>query len=278
MLQAAKVSGKREQTMNIVIIGFGAIASYVSAKLSQDANVVVGWVLCREGRDSAAIDALGSGVKPINSVDDIPGDTDLVIECAGHAALAEHGPGVLQRGIDLICTSNGALAQPEVADSLSKAAQAGGSRLQLVSGAIGAIDAIAAANVGDIDRIVYRGRKPPQGWKGSPAEDVLDLDQLEEPACHFSGSAREAALRYPKNANVAATVALAGSGLDETRVELVADPTITENIHEIEVEGTFGRLQFRIDGKPLPGNPKSSALTAMSVVAAVRNRMAHIKM
>ena len=106
---------------------------------------------------------------------------------------------------------------------------------------------------------------------------MVDLDSLTEAACHFSGSAREAALRYPKNANVAATVALAGPGLDDTQVELVADPAITENIHEIEVEGTFGRLQFRIDGKPLPGNPKSSALTAMSVVAAVRNRMAHIK-
>ncbi|MEP1768993.1 MAG: aspartate dehydrogenase, partial [Anderseniella sp.] len=200
-----------------------------------------------------------------------------VIECAGHAALAEHGPAVLQRGIDLICTSNGALAQTELADRLDKAARAGGSQMELVSGAIGAIDAIAAAGVGEIDRIIYRGRKPPQGWKGSPAEDVVDLNNLTEPVCHFSGSARDAALRYPKNANVAATVALAGPGLDATRVELVADPTIAENIHEIEVDGTFGRLQFRIDGKPLPGNPKSSALTAMSVVAAVRNRMAHIK-
>jgi aspartate dehydrogenase len=263
--------------MNIVIIGFGAIASYVSARLSQDADVVVNGVLCRPGREAAALDALGSDVTPFNSVDDIPGDTDLVIECAGHSALDEHGPAVLQRGIDLICTSNGALAQPELADRLDKAARAGGSQMELVSGAIGAIDAIAAASVGDIDRIVYRGRKPPQGWKGSPAEDVVDLDNLTEAVCHFSGSAREAALRYPKNANVAATVALAGPGLDETRVELVADPAITENIHEVEVEGAFGRLQFRIEGKPLPGNPKSSALTAMSIVAAVRNRMARIK-
>ncbi|MEM9471458.1 MAG: aspartate dehydrogenase [Pseudomonadota bacterium] len=264
--------------MNIVIIGFGAIASYVVAKLPQHADVVVSAVLCREGREDAAVEALGSDVKPITSVAAIPDDTNLVIECAGHAALVQHGAAVLQRGIDLICTSNGALAQPQLADSLEKAAEAGASSLQLVSGAIGAIDAIAAANVGDIERIVYRGRKPPQGWKGSPAEDVVDLDGLTEPSCHFSGSAREAALRYPKNANVAATVALAGPGLDATQVELVADPAITENIHEIEVEGAFGRLQFRIDGKPLPGNPKSSALTAMSVVAAVRNRMAHIKM
>ena len=106
------------------------------------------------------------------------------------------------------------------------------------------------------------------------AEDAIDLDDLQDPAVHFSGTAREAALRYPKNANVAATVALAGPGLDETDVELVADPTITENIHEVEVEGAFGRMQFRIEGRPLPGSPKSSALTAMSIVAAVRNRVA----
>ena len=71
-------------------------------------------------------------------------------------------------------------------------------------------------------------------------------------------------------------MALAGPGLDATQVELVADPAIKENIHEVEVEGAFGRLQFRIEGRPLPDNPKSSALTAMSVVAAVRNRMARV--
>jgi aspartate dehydrogenase len=262
--------------MKIAIIGFGAIASYVVEKLSHDDDVEVGWVVCRPGRDSAAMDALGPGVTPIHSVEEIMPDMDVVLECAGHSAVKEYGPAILRRGMDLICVSTGALAQPELADQLEQAAKEGDSRLELVSGAIGAIDAISAANVGTIDKIVYRGRKPPKGWKGSPAEVVLDLDALMEPATHFSGSARDAALRYPKNANVAATVALAGPGLDETQVELVADPTITANIHEIEVEGAFGRLNFRIEGKPLPGNPKSSALTAMSVVAAVRKRMARV--
>ena len=88
---------------------------------------------------------------------------------------------------------------------------------------------------------------------------------------HFSGSARNAALEYPKNANVAASVALAGIGFDETTVELIADPDVTRNVHEVIAEGDFGCCEFRIEGQSLPDNPRSSAITAMSVVREILN-------
>ncbi len=264
--------------MNILLIGYGAIGCHVARALAGGSPAInIGWVLCREGRNEAAAQALGPAITAVNSIDEIGQSLDLAIECGGHAALAQHGPGLLARGIDVITVSNGALADSDLTKALEDAASRGDATLELVAGAIGAIDAIAAASTGSISKLVYRGRKPPASWKGSPAEDVLDLDNLDRPACHFSGTAREAALRYPKNANVAATVALAGNGLDNTQVELIADPAVTGNIHEIELVGDFGEMNLSINGNPLPGNPKSSALTAMSVVAAVRRRLARIR-
>ena len=167
--------------------------------------------------------------------------------------------------------SPGALADVDLYERLAAAARRGRSQLRIVSGAIGALDALSAARVGALQQVTYRGRKPPKGWRGSPAESKLDLDSLAEATVHFSGSARNAALEYPKNANVAASVALAGIGFDDTLVELVADPGATRNVHEIVAEGDFGRFEFRIEGASLPDNPRSSAITAMSVVREILN-------
>ena len=153
-------------------------------------------------------------------------------------------------------------------DACRDAASDGGTTLHLASGAIGALDCLRAARIGGLHSVTYIGRKPPQSWRGSPAEDKLDLDKLIAGAeTHFDGPARNAAIEYPKNANVAAAVALAGIGFDDTRVKLIADPNVNENIHEIQASGEFGSFHFEIRGNSLPDNPRSSALAAMSVVS-----------
>ena len=100
----------------------------------------------------------------------------------------------------------------------------------------------------------------------------------EEPAqteriIFFRGSAREAAARFPKNANVAATIALASLGLDRTQVLLGSDPHVSGPLGIIEAEGEFGRFNFEILALASPTNPKTSALTGHSLVAAVRDGM-----
>ena len=85
-------------------------------------------------------------------------------------------------------------------------------------------------------------------------------------------AAAEAARLYPKNAHLAAAVALAGLGLDRTQVELVADPSITENIGRIDAEGAYASLSVVVGGKSAADNPKTSQITGMSVLAALDNR------
>ncbi|PJI93119.1 aspartate dehydrogenase [Yoonia maricola] len=256
--------------LRIAIIGHGAIAVHVRGKLA-GLHVTEIAQIVRPGKES------GEDAPPrISDLNDLPLHPDLVIDCGGHQALAQHGPVALALGIDVMTVSLGALADRQVEQSLKDAATKGGARLHLVSGAIGGLDALRGASTGAIIEVSYIGRKPPGGWHGSPAEAVLDLDALTEAATHFSGTAREAALAYPKNANVAAAVALAGIGLDQTQVQLIADPTVTENLHEVTAKGDFGTFTFTIAGNGLPQNPRSSSLAAMSIVAALAERQKQI--
>jgi aspartate dehydrogenase len=259
----------------IALIGCGAIGTSVLELLQADAKLEVQAIVV-PAEALASAQATAERLAPrAQVVSSVPAEgIDLVVEAAGHAAIEAHVLPALQRGTPCIVASVGALSAQGLAERLEAAAIAGDTQVQLIAGAIGAIDALAAARVGGLDAVRYTGRKPPQAWKGTPAEQGRDLAALTSETVIFEGSAREAATLYPKNANVAATVSLAGLGLDRTLVRLIADPTVTENIHVVEAEGAFGNFELTMRNKPLAANPKTSALTVYSAVRALRNRVA----
>jgi aspartate dehydrogenase len=256
--------------MKLAIMGSGAIGRYAMKALAK-AGPGVAAVLYRSDPGP-----LPPGAVAAQRVADLPDGVTHLLDCAGHSGLAAHGPAALAAGIDVVSLSLGALADTGLAGDLEAAARAGGARLHLCSGAIGGLDALRAAAVGGLESVRYTGRKPPAGWRGSPAAAALDLETLTEAAIHFEGDARAAALLYPKNANVAAAVALSGLGFEATEVRLVADPAAAGNSHTVEATGAFGRFRFEITGAALPDNPKSSALAAMSAVAELRRLAAPI--
>lgn len=264
---------------SILLIGYGAIGATVASAMGESSNAEITHVLVKPGREENARKALGSSVMPVS---DLPlflqsgQRMDVVAECAGHAALKEYGSEILSAGIDLFSVSCGAIADAHLANALRVAAESGESQLKLLSGAVGGLDALSSGAVGKLEQVRYCGRKPPRGWSGSAAESIVDLATVEKPVTHFNGNAGTAAKQYPKNANVAASIAFAGIGFDDTQVELIVDPDTNSNVHEIQAQGEFGTFTMRIEGNALEGNPKSSALAAFSMVRALRNRYSPI--
>jgi aspartate dehydrogenase len=258
--------------LKVALIGFGAIGSEVFRRARSLPNLEIRQVLARPGRIAHVQAQIGSEAQAISGVDHLANDIDLVLEVAGHGALASHGMEVLEQGLDLCIASVGALADDTLRGRLSEAARRSRAHMHVLPGAIGGIDALAAAGLDGLTEVIYTGRKPPEAWAGSTEYEQLGLADSTGETVIFDGSAREAALQFPKNANVVATVALAGLGLDATRARLLCDPEAEGNSHHISARGPLVGLDYTTRGKPLPSNPRTSALTVLSALRSLRNR------
>ncbi|MGQ7248103.1 aspartate dehydrogenase [Halomonas sp. V046] len=252
----------------IAFIGMGAMGKKVVTSLQTKLDGTQFAFLEKPERTSAHGDEiLAQGFKDIDALLDwMP---DLVVECAGHEAVRELVPVVIERGINVVIASIGALSDSLLLANLNAAVAASGAKITLVSGAIGGLDALRGGMLSAVDSVIYEGRKPPAAWLGTPAEDAYDLMELTEETLLFEGNANDAARSYPKNANVTAAVALSGIGFDATQVKLIADPNVTENSHSLHVYGAFGEFFVVLKNNPLPENPRTSWLAALSVEEAV---------
>jgi aspartate dehydrogenase len=104
-------------------------------------------------------------------------------------------------------------------------------------------------------------------------ERDLPLDSYREDTVIFEGLAEEAARAFPATSNVAASLRLAIDPIAPipVRVRIIAVPGGTQNVHEIRVEGEFGRLTMKVENVPSRANPRTSQLAAFSAIATLRN-------
>lgn len=269
--------------MRLGLIGYGNIATTLLKVLDAEGEPPARVdVLVRPGRKEAATAAFAKVAEdvPVKVHEDVAeflaARPALVVEAATHAAVRSSVLNCLRAGRPVLIVSVGALADPETVAKVREAALHGGTQAHLSSGAVGGIDMLAAARLSGINSVEYTSRKPPMAWKGTPAEELLDLGELTEATTFYEGTAREAATDYPKNANVAATIALAGAGFSATRVRMVADPGVSANIHEFTVRS--GALDFSVslEGKPSPDNPKTSVSTVYALARTVLNQVTPI--
>ena len=258
--------------MRIGLIGIGAIASDVVLYLKDNKKIEITGALVLPQDLSHK-----TSVPLTTDYDDFMSrDPELVVECAGHGAVVAYGTKVLQADRDLMIVSIGALSDEPLYASLVEAAGQSKGQLILPAGALIGVDGLAAARSAGLENVTIRSVKPPMSWSGAEGVEGIDLAAIKERTAVFEGSARDAARLFPKNANVAATTALAGLGFDRTNVELIADPTTDQNTHTLIFEGKPGRYELVIAGNPSPTNPKTSQLTALSIVRLIENRVADV--
>jgi aspartate dehydrogenase len=261
-----------QKRIRAVFIGWGAINVRVGALLTQrNAAVEIVGIAALDTPESHA--AIPPGIRFLTSPRELAAlRPDIVVEAAGRAAIDIWAEAALAAAPAMIIASTSAFCDEPLLARLVDVAGQHGSRIFIPSGAIGAVDALASAAVLGLDEVTHQIVKPPVAWRGTPAEKLLDLESLRERAVFFSGSAREAASHYPQNANATVVTALAGVGLDKTRIEMVADPAVRINGHRITARGAFGRLEILLENNPLATNPKSSELTALSLVRLIEHQ------
>jgi aspartate dehydrogenase len=263
-------------TSRIAIAGLGPIGSRLAKALDQGIDGLELAAVSAQNIDKHR-DWLGKlskkpAVMPIDALADA---ADIVVECAPSKLVRAIVAPVVSRGKIAVVLSVGALLEN---DDLIALAKVHGGQIVVPTGALIGLDAVTAAAVGTIHSVRMVTRKPVRGLLGAPylTERKIEIDQIKEPLKIFAGTAREAAKGFPANLNVAVALSLAGIGPDRTMVEIWADPTVTRNVHRIEVESDSARFSMAIENVPSE-NPKTGLITALSVIACLRKLHAPLR-
>lgn len=174
----------------------------------------------------------------------------VIVEAASQQAVKEYARSILAADIDLVVLSVGALLDLDLQSS----------RVHVPSGAIGGLDAMRSACLAGVDEVVLTTRKSPAALNAKGKDETLV----------FEGYADEAARLFPKEMNVAATLALAVRPA-KVKVRVISDPKVDRNVHEIIIKWKHGDMSLRFSNDPHPDNPKTSALAAWSAIRLLKD-------
>lgn len=260
------------------LVGCGTIGQAIARACRNSLKDRVSLVALCDADESKAV-SLNNSLKeniPIVNIDRLIEVSDLVVE----AASAGISPRIIRNCIDkkrdcLIMSVGGLLGN----EGLLKEAETAGIKVFIPSGALCGVDGLKSASAGRIDSVTLTTRKPVKGLEGAPyiRQKGIDLASIKDETVIFEGSAEEAVKSFPQNVNVSAVLSLAGIGAKKTRVRIVTAPSYTKNIHEVDVEGEFGRMTTRTENAPSGTNPRTSAMAFFSAIATLEGITRSVK-
>lgn len=267
-----------ETPMRVALAGFGNVGRAVGRRLS--AGAIVGARLTAiSSRDLGNARLAAADLDPpplVVPVAELVDHADVIVECATAEAMPEIARIALDAGKILVPVSMGGLAaHPELLDEVARH----GGRIRIATGALPGLDAVRIAAEGPVQSVVLTTRLRPESLAGEAYVRERGFDFHEPPAVAvqvFEGTARQAALAFPRHFNVAVSLSLAGIGLDRTLVEVIADPDVSGTVHRIDVDSDAFQLSLESRNQPSATNPRTSRAVAPSVLAAVRSLIAPV--
>jgi aspartate dehydrogenase len=265
--------------LRVGIAGFGNVGRKVAAALTAG-KVLGAQLVAAAARDLDKAKAAAATLSPaplIVPLHELAQHCDVVCECATSASFPEIARATLAAGKDLICVSAGGFI--DIPD-IEELARQSGAVVQIASGAMPGLDIVRSAAQGNLRSVHLKARIKPASLANEPY--VLGLGHRfaetppAEPIRVFDGTAREAARHFPRHLNVAVSLSLAGLGFERTRIELWVDPSIPGAIHQLEIEAD--EINLTMISRNFPSeNPKTSRIVAPSVLAALKERVAPIR-
>ncbi len=199
-------------------------------------------------------------------------DCDIVVECAVQQVVADVFDEIVKRGKYFVPMSIGAfISLPNLFSKYQKLAEIKKKNIILPSGAIGGFDCVETIKLIGITSAKLQTRKPNRVFRNNKYIKSNNIKLNENSSVIiFKGNAKLATTYFPRSINVAARLALSTLGPEKTSVEMIADPSISKNIHTIEIESEVGKYTFIFENNPSPTNPKTSWLAALSSIYTIK--------
>ena len=266
--------------LKIGIVGCGAIGSSLAKRIKsefKDSSRLACIYDVDSSKSQKLSEALSNKKLAARDLDSLIDRVDLVIEAASARVSLDVARRTLSQGRDIMIMSVGGIIQGH--KELAGLAKRHNCRIFVPSGALCGLDGLKAAMCGKISKVTLTTRKPPAGFKGVPyvLKKKIHLDTLKKDTVIFQGNALKAVKHFPQNINVAAVLSIAGLGARNTKVKIVASPSIARNTHEVEIEGSSGRIFTRTENVIHPDNPKTSYLAVLSAVAVLKQILEPLK-
>ena len=264
-------------TQTVAISGLGAIGWPIAQALDQGIPgvLLIAVGARRRAVTEARVSAFDSPPRIVSLAELC--SADILIETTPSDVFLEVVRPAIQSRKTILVMSAGALLRNI---TLVDEARTTGARIFIPSGAIAGLDAVRAASEGTIYRLILETRKLPLAFCGAPwvLQQEIYLSAIRSPRLLFSGNALEAVEAFPANANVAAALALSGPGFERTEVRIWADPTLTCNVHRIQLESDSVNLDTTIKALVSATNPKTSGLAAYCAIAFLRSVTSCVKL